>query len=238
MRVIHRSVQLFLAAFFVSSVVGTSLVLAQEGVAARPLKIGIIDVRQIYVSYDKRPIFEKEIETMQATMRARYAERTEKLRNLADEIEQFEDGSEERKERMKTYQKRIAELQSFQQAAQKIRDERISEITKELYGDIDEVIKAYGKEHDYDIILKKDILEEKSYGQMELLLRIGQRIILYHKDSLDVTQDILKRVNEKYNARKAEEAKAGKVETEQPEPAKEQQRKEQKKEEQKKEEAK
>ncbi len=216
MKVGMRSMGTLLAVLVLSSAFLSMQTAAGEEASERPLKIGVVNLREVYINYDKTKDGQARIQIMQQTVREGDQRRAAELQELRAKLEEFEEGSEERRRLMEEGQKKAAEWRSFQQNAIKLIDENISEVTRNLYGDIADTIRQYAQEHDYDLILKADVMGEEPLQQMELLLRINQRSVLYYKDSFGLTDVILDLVNKRYHAEKAEEAPA-----EEPAPAEE-----------------
>jgi len=72
-----------------------------------------------------------------------------------------------------------------------------TEYGKKLLAEIEEVIKKYGKENDFSLILKVDeiALEGRSWAQMQSYVKFKQ--VVYYEEGINVTPAIIKLLPEK-----------------------------------------
>jgi Skp family chaperone for outer membrane proteins len=73
---------------------------------------------------------------------------------------------------------KISELKDITEKSNRELRERETQLTKTILKDIEEVVKAYGKDNGYDLIL-------------------DSRDVLYGPEGMEVTNDIIKLMNEK-----------------------------------------
>lgn len=129
---------------------------------------------------DKQQRFENELSTKQVQLQKKindYQSKVQKGLLLRSEMQEIE-------------QQLNAEGQNFQQLQMEYNqqlNEEMQVMNRKLYEDIVEFLKEYNKDHQYAYILSD------SYGGG----------ILYAEKSLDITWDVIRKMNEKYKAEKA-----------------------------------
>lgn len=166
--------KVILLAAAIAFVSGIFLGPIQERAYAKELKIGYVDPVKILNEYNKTKESEK---TFEAKRKGKEADR----KKLVDDITKLKDEqallSEKAKaEKQNVIDQKVKDLQEFDR---KTRDELMSEGNDILGGiqkDIEKVVTDYAKENGYDIVL-------------------NSRVLLYGKEEIDFTDEILKRLN-------------------------------------------
>ena len=101
----------------------------------------------------------------------------QEIRRLKDEQALLSDKAKEEKQAV--IDQKIQDLQDFDNQIRRDLGGRRDTVVKEIFSDIDSVIKNYGKQKGYDYIL-------------------NQRLVLYSQDQYDITDDIMKELNANY----------------------------------------
>ena len=68
--------------------------------------------------------------------------------------------------------------------------------------DVETACKEYGKKNAYTLILKEDDLDLEKSAMAELKFKVALRKVLYADPSIDITDAMIKLVNQNYDARK------------------------------------
>jgi outer membrane protein len=90
--------------------------------------------------------------------------------------------------------------QNFQMHQQRVEQELINDqakVTNELYGNLTTFLKTYGAENGFDVVLKFDRASD----------------VLYGNTAIDISQDVVKGLNETYQQKKAGGVKTDSVAT-------------------------
>jgi outer membrane protein len=144
---------------------------------AAEIKIGYLDVAKVFDEYKKT---KEQDATLEAQAKLKQGERDK----LVSEITRFRDELEllsekGKQDKQSVIDEKVKKLQEYDTVTRndlrKKRDDMVADILKE----IDAVVQDYGKKQGYDIIL-------------------NDKVIVYKKDNLDVTADILKTLNSQY----------------------------------------
>ena len=141
-------------------------------------KIGYIDLSKSFDEYQKTKDFDKELEKKGDMKQGEREKLVQDVRKMREELELMNKSAREKKEA--DIEAKIKSLQEFDQEAKtdltKERDNMVKDILKEM----SDVIKEYGQKNGYSIIL-------------------NDRVLLYGDSGMELTNEIIKILNEKYN---------------------------------------
>ena len=170
--------------------IALALLLVAAGARDAPdLRIGVVDLTQVYEGYERRGTLQKELEQSGKDVEEKIATLDEKITELRDERALLEKGTtrydEIEKELFRLVQDRKYELAQ----AKKRLDERRREFHGELMTEIRSAIAAYGAAEHFTAIFQKEfsLTAEMSSWQS----------VLYHDAAVDVTAAVLERLNAK-----------------------------------------
>lgn len=140
-------------------------------------KIGYIDLSRSFDEYKKTKDFDKELESKGDMKQQEREKVVQEIRKMREELELMNKSAREKKEA--DIEAKIKSLQDFDQEAKtdltKERDNMVKDILKEM----SDVIKEYGEKNGYSIIL-------------------NDRVLLYGDSGMDLTNEIIKILNDKY----------------------------------------
>ncbi|OIO33534.1 MAG: hypothetical protein AUJ70_03115 [Candidatus Omnitrophica bacterium CG1_02_40_15] len=140
-------------------------------------KIGYIDLSRSFDEYQKTKDFDKELEAKGDMKQKEREQVVQEIRKMREELELMNKNSREKKEI--DIEAKIKSLQDFDQEAKldltKDRDNMVKDILKEM----SDVIKEYGEKNGYSII-------------------VNDRVLLYGDHGMDLTNEIIKILNDKY----------------------------------------
>lgn len=170
----------------VAIVISLSLITSvQAQVFKKGLKVGYVNVASVFDKYQKTDeateVLKKEIETKRKDI--------EKRRDSINAIKQKLEAqgvviAEKEKNKMEEEaEARIKELKDITEKFNRELREKETELTKNILKDIEEIVKAYGRDNGYDLIL-------------------DSREVLYSPEGMEITNDIIKLINEKGKKKK------------------------------------
>jgi len=144
---------------------------------AAELKIGYLDVGKTFDEYKKTKDLDAELEGQTKVKQAERDKMVSEITRLRDELQLLSEKGKADKQVI--IDEKIKKLQEYDRVTRNElrtkRDEMVADILKE----IDKVVQDYGAKGNYDMIF-------------------NDKVIVYKKDSLDITQDILKTLNSQY----------------------------------------
>ncbi len=141
------------------------------------LSVGYIDLAKIFDQYEKTKNSDKNLEAEWQGKQSEIKKLREEITRLKDELEVLSESAKSKKQEV--IDSKIKELQDFTKEIQDELTGERNEIVKQILEDIDTVINQYGESNGYDLIL-------------------NERVLLYRTEGLDLTNKIVKILNDKY----------------------------------------
>ena len=140
-------------------------------------KIGLVNLAKVFKEYEETKISEAEMEKVAAAKQQEREKKVGEIRDMRDELALLNE--EAREERRKSIEERMRDLATFDQSARdSLRDKRDAALEK-ILEEIEKVVKAYAKENGFELIL-------------------SDRAVLFAVDPMDITDDIIKILNQEY----------------------------------------
>ena len=154
------------------------LTIASAGFAADLGKVGYVDLSRIFDEYGKTKEYDKVLEKKHSEYESVRNKKLEKLRESQQKLSLLKE--EEKAKLQEDMDKDRADLLEFDRQQQtdlrKQRDEKIREILLE----IEKIVRDYAEKEKYNLIL-------------------NDRVLIYGRKEMDITEPILKILNETYN---------------------------------------
>ena len=165
---------------------------------AAPLKIGIVDMGRIYMEYQKTKDNEAELEKDKAEAKGEVEKRLKKFESLRKEFDALQKSVEggnvsatARQKAEKEAQQKTMEMQSLRQDVEEFARRRQAQIAdklgrmrKDILADLHKFVAEKSKAEGYDLVFDKS-------GRSPT----GVEFLLFSKDAIDFTDDLLKDIN-------------------------------------------
>ncbi len=164
---------LFVLAVFV--LIG--LVFSQGAKAASPMKIGYTDYAAVFQGYDKTKEAYAVIREKSQKKQEEGENLIENVRNMKNELELLTDKQRDKKQL--AIDEEIRKLQDFEREAKVDLDREKDNMEKEIFKEIEDVIKQYSVKNGYSLIL-------------------SDRVLVYKQEQYDITREVLNLLNSKY----------------------------------------
>lgn len=163
------------AVIVVMALCAVAFFLSQEAFAEK--KMAFVDLATVFDGYEKTKTFDVKLEESQKAKQKDIDAKVGAIKALQEKLSLAAD--KEKTKKQEEINAKTKELQEFQRNSEmallKDRDDRL----KEILQDIQNVVEAFAKKEKYDLIL-------------------NERTLLYGDDSMDITQTILKTLNDSY----------------------------------------
>lgn len=186
-----------------------SLALATQAFCADGgLKIGYVDMTRVLEQYERRPVLEKQLRDLQNSLSTEDRSRVEELSKMEKEMEQLALGSPERLALNEKYRQSVATTEEFRRKGHEQMNQEYVKMLQSLFQDAVEETGRVGREKEYDFIIKDQSAAEQPRTQPEVILQLSQRVVLYSKAEYDLTDEIVRRLNAKYQPDEANPASA------------------------------
>ncbi|MCK4859599.1 MAG: OmpH family outer membrane protein [Candidatus Omnitrophica bacterium] len=154
-----------------------SLGFTKAGFAKGGGKLAYIDLGKIFSEYQKTKDFDKVLEKEKKDKQAKREKKVEAIRKIKDELEVINKKAKEKKQA--EMNQKIKELQEFDREISTELRGKYDLSVREILKEIESTIKEFGQKEKFDVIF-------------------DNRMLLYSNDSLSVTDQILKILNERY----------------------------------------
>ena len=140
-----------------------------------------VDIGKIFDEYEKTKKYDGQFQTEGKAKQEERDAIVHEIRRLRDEQALLAEDA--RREKQDAIDNKMKELEQFDEGVRKTLGEKRNTAVREVFQDIENVMTQYGERKGYDFIF-------------------NDRALLYRNKSFDVTEDILKELNERYKKEK------------------------------------
>jgi Skp family chaperone for outer membrane proteins len=179
--------------------------LAQEKpapAAAAPAKTAVCDLFIILKNYDRGNDLKKELKDRMDKITAEGDKRGKEITKIQDTLEELKPGSKEYDAQLNKMTQLTIDRQAFLNYQDELAKRETFRYTKDVYQDVLDAVEKVAKERGYQLVLFKESPNLTSRNYDELLEQMARRKVLYSDASLDITDDVLKRLNRDYAVKK------------------------------------
>jgi len=166
-------------------------------------RVAVVNIPTVSENYKKTA----DLEAYFDGVRGRLTEQRDALRNKIDMLgrslqEELKPGTDEFIARQKELALAQAELQWFMDSESKRVERGLSNSLREIFDDIQTVVKEIAEARGYDIVLASDELpDEPAESATQVRQQILLQKVLYWKPQVDITDEVVARLNAQYEAR-------------------------------------
>ena len=171
-------------------------------VIAEELRIGIVDINEIFDKYDKRNDLDQQLKETEAEFKKKIESKKKTMIDLNEETQLLDLGSESRSQNIEILERKNVELEGYAKFAEKQLTKKYKEAFETIYEEIINEVNAFGKEKNYSVIIKKEKPNLQSNQLSDLQFKIGIRTVLYNSSAMDITLNITERINTRYQKNK------------------------------------
>ncbi|MCP4269054.1 MAG: OmpH family outer membrane protein [Candidatus Brocadiaceae bacterium] len=201
MNKISIKLRILTISFFVIVSMLTFKAMPQE-VCAEELKIGIVDINEIFDNYYKRKDLDQQLKDMETEFKEELESKKKIMIDLNEETQLLDLGSEQRTKNMEILERKNVELEGYAKLAERQLTKRYKNAFEKIYEEITKEVDAFGKENNYSLIIKKEKTDLQSNQISDLQFKIGIRTVLYNSNRVEVTAKITDRLNTRYKSEK------------------------------------
>src|SRR3990172_6147586 len=149
--------------------------------SSRGIKVGVVDLNNVFEKYEKRKASDAQLKEQEKQYQKIINDKKKELVGLSEKIQLLDLGSEARKRDEETFEKKNMDYFGS------------------LYTEVCKEVEGIGKREQYDLIIKKEEPELQSGGISELQFKVGIKTVLYHSESVDITNQVINNLNKKYS---------------------------------------
>ncbi|MCM8778802.1 MAG: OmpH family outer membrane protein [Candidatus Omnitrophica bacterium] len=145
-------------------------------------KIGYIDISKVFDEYQRTKEEDTLLEKKGTEKEAQRNKMVDEIKKIKEELDLASD--KVKPEKQKILDEKIKTLQEYDRTTREdLRKER-DNIVREILKEIDAVIQELGKNENYTFIL-------------------NERVLLYHQEAFDLTERVIKILNERYDKKRS-----------------------------------
>lgn len=167
----------------------------------QPAVIATVDLERIFNRLDERTAEDTALTNMANELQADINARAAALEQLNEELEIYTPGTDQHQEIISQLALQSHELRAFVEWGHRRIEVKKSASLRRIYNSIKASVEREAKEKGYDIVFVNDSIQPIAPSdEMETTRQITARRMLYSNPQLDVTQDIISRMNREFGA--------------------------------------
>ena len=200
-----RSV-LILAGVGLFCVTGMVAANAAYKLSARPTAVAVVDVATVLDEMKEKTQIEADLKTQQEQVQREAERMTNDLKDLKSDLDILARGTPAYSEKLAELDQQVIQMKSWEQyQTLKIQRENARQMLH-LYNKISAKAGEVAKENGFDIVLYKDRPIDVEFRDVEPKLlsglissRVSQRKILWSSDEIDITDQVVQRMNNEFS---------------------------------------
>jgi Skp family chaperone for outer membrane proteins len=155
---------------------------------------------EIFNNYARAEDLTAQLNERRQEIQAESEKRSQAIEGLQLEMEGLREGSEEYEQRFGEIQRMLVEREAWARYQEGMLMREHHRLTKEMYEQILDTIEKVSRERGFDVVLFHPRVEITSTNTQELLEQIQGRPVLYAAQGVDLTSEVLTRLNNAYQA--------------------------------------
>lgn len=172
---------------------------ARMAVPPTPAKVAVCDLVNVFKNYKKVEKLNTQLQEKERELKAEEDRRVKMVSDLSEEIKALAEGSPEYEKRAEEILRRRFELDGWKKTNETLLLKWHYNATRQMFEEIQAVVKQVATERGYDLVLFREADNYQAANTNELLEEVvARRKVLYSNPSLDITQDVLALVNQRY----------------------------------------
>lgn len=179
----------------------TAALAASPAAQAQELKVGYVNVKAVLRDYDKTLAINETLRADQDKAEKDMQALRSELRDIDDELQIMVPGTARYREKKRERVFKAKEIETHREWTQYELGQQMAKSTIEVYKDLLDAVRNIGEAGGYQLVMKIEEGEIKGADTgLEVNLRINTRTVLYYDDSHDLTDQVLKALNDAFKA--------------------------------------
>lgn len=167
-----------------------------------PSPVAVCDIVQVFNSYERAKDLNTVREDRKRSLQGENETRTKEIEAVNLELEGLKEGSKAYETQFNKQARLAIEQETWLKMQQMLMLRDHFRLTKDMYEQIRATIATVAKSRGYHIVLFRDQEELVAQNTSELVQEIARRKMLYASSQVDITDDVLLRLNTEYRAGK------------------------------------
>jgi len=170
----------------------------QEGAPQRPLRIAVVEMDALFERSAEWADFQDRQRRLLQRMRRTLKKHEDGLAVLRNEYENLPPGSREAREKRAQIEESLRAYRASRDQFERQATEARAEALRSLLRGLESVIRHYAREHELDLVLKRQTMELGPDKSVAALMRSVSSEVLYAHERLSITRPVLERLNASY----------------------------------------
>lgn len=171
----------------------------------KPAVVATVDLERIFNRLDEREQADTELMRMANELQKNIDAQVRRITVLEEDLEAFEQGSDKYQETLEKLSLLSLEYQADVEWSRQMIAFQRAVILRRIYSSIREFMDKEAKERGIDIVFVDDTVVELPPGDEEETTRqISARRMLYTNPSIDITDEVIRRMNEEFSRQRGE----------------------------------
>ena len=186
-----------------------AVLLLGPAAARAEVRIGVVDIVDVMNQYERTKDASNDLQIEQAGLKAASDPKIRKIEDLRNQRDGFHKGTAEWKRLDEQAMQAEIELRTELTLRQAQIERRHQDILLEMYGEIRQAVATVARQKGLDLVFTKAFLSPPQIdlgdarGLEDLKGRIVAQRLIFPSDPVEVTPDVLKKLNDDYRRRKA-----------------------------------
>lgn len=172
---------------------------ATSNLLARPTAVGVVNIEEVVASLTEKQQLDAEMKTKRDSLAAEQATRQKQIEKLEFDLNALRVGTPAYEAKQEQLQKAVLELQVWIRFEQQKAGRELGLQTERLYKKILTACERVGVDNGYDLVLFRESDVDASFENPQQLQALIQlRKVLYASDQIDLTDQVIQRMNNEY----------------------------------------
>lgn len=173
--------------------------MAQAGrAAAKPHKVGLIDMAFIFKEYKKFESEREGLRTQMETIAKDFKLKSEKFQAQTAKLKDLEPESAQYSQLEQQLTQSAIELKALESKTKRDLTRQEAQIYKKVYVEITEAVALYAKHYNYTLVLRYNKDEVADAATPQDIIKTMNTQVVYHEKRDDITESVLKYLNDKH----------------------------------------
>jgi len=160
--------------------------------------VAVCDITQLFNNYQRAKDLSGQFEQRRTTLRLENDNRGKELDKAKAELDGYKLGSEAYEKKFNEIQKLTLDRKSWLEYQETVVMRDHHRLTREMYDEVTKMIGRLAKDRNIRLVLFRERDQIESDNTPQLLNQIERRKVLYADDGIDITDQVLGRLNEAY----------------------------------------
>jgi Skp family chaperone for outer membrane proteins len=190
---------LIMAGLFISLAAYQSVAIRNLEALIKPAVLVTVDLERVFNNLDEREAADVELQRLAEQLQSQGNRRAEEIDGIREDLEIYTPGSDEHQEMLTKLAMTSHDYRAFVEFSRMRIDASKAVTMRRIYSSIKAAVEREAQAKGYDVVFVNDSLAPlPTADEVETSRQISARRMLYSNPQLDITQDIITRMNNEF----------------------------------------